>query len=48
MLASRIDWYAENRPALDEMARNAKRFGKPNAAREIVNDIYELLNGKEN
>ncbi len=48
LLANRIDWYAENRAALDRMARNAKRFGKPNAAREIVDDMYDLLDAKDN
>ena len=48
LLAGRIDWYAENRGALEHMSQNAKRFGKPAAAREIVDDMYELLNGKEN
>ena len=46
LLASRIDWYAENRAKLDRMAQNAKRFGKPDAAREIVDDMYKLIDEK--
>ena len=46
LLASRIDWYTDNRTALEQMAQNAKRFGKPDAAKEIVDDIYALLDGK--
>lgn len=47
LLANRIDWYAQNRTELDRMAQNAKRFGKPNAVKEIVDDIYELIDGRE-
>lgn len=44
-LAKRINWYAANREALSQMAQKAKRFGKPAAARDIVDDMYELING---
>ncbi|KPJ77385.1 MAG: hypothetical protein AMJ54_08225 [Deltaproteobacteria bacterium SG8_13] len=42
-LADRINYYAANRQGLNEMARRSRAFGKPEAARVIVDDMYELL-----
>lgn len=44
VLAQKIEYYAANREALGQMASKAGSFGKPRAAREIVDDIYELIN----
>ncbi len=43
LLAERISYYEQNRGALSEMAEKARTFGKPDAARRIVEDCYELL-----
>ena len=43
-LVQKIEYYAANREALVQMASKAGSFGKPRAAREIVDDIYELIN----
>ncbi len=43
MLAHRIDYYADHPEALRRMADHSRRFGKPDAARRIVADIYQLL-----
>jgi UDP-N-acetylglucosamine--N-acetylmuramyl-(pentapeptide) pyrophosphoryl-undecaprenol N-acetylglucosamine transferase len=43
VLANRINYYAANRQELEEMGRRAHAFGKPEAARVIVDDIYGLL-----
>jgi UDP-N-acetylglucosamine--N-acetylmuramyl-(pentapeptide) pyrophosphoryl-undecaprenol N-acetylglucosamine transferase len=42
-LADRINYYADNRQQLYEMARRARAFGKPEAARVIVDDMMELI-----
>jgi UDP-N-acetylglucosamine--N-acetylmuramyl-(pentapeptide) pyrophosphoryl-undecaprenol N-acetylglucosamine transferase len=42
-LADRINFYAANRQDLNEMARRALSFGKPEAARVIVDDMIELM-----
>jgi UDP-N-acetylglucosamine--N-acetylmuramyl-(pentapeptide) pyrophosphoryl-undecaprenol N-acetylglucosamine transferase len=44
VLSQKIEYYAANREALGQMASKAASFGKPRAAREIVDDIYELIN----
>jgi UDP-N-acetylglucosamine--N-acetylmuramyl-(pentapeptide) pyrophosphoryl-undecaprenol N-acetylglucosamine transferase len=44
VLSQKIEYYAANRKALGQMAAKAGSFGKPRAAREIVDDIYELTN----
>jgi UDP-N-acetylglucosamine--N-acetylmuramyl-(pentapeptide) pyrophosphoryl-undecaprenol N-acetylglucosamine transferase len=45
VLAERISHYEKDREALAAMAQKAKAFGKPDAARRIVEDCYELLDG---
>ncbi len=44
ILAERIEYYASNKKALEEMATRAKRLGRPDAAKVIVKDCYRLLN----
>jgi UDP-N-acetylglucosamine--N-acetylmuramyl-(pentapeptide) pyrophosphoryl-undecaprenol N-acetylglucosamine transferase len=46
-LAKRIAGYARDRSALDQMAESARRFGRPDAAKTIVDDFYRLFEGKE-
>jgi len=43
LLAERIMYYESNQKALDDMASKAKSYGKPDAAKIIVDDIYRLL-----
>jgi UDP-N-acetylglucosamine--N-acetylmuramyl-(pentapeptide) pyrophosphoryl-undecaprenol N-acetylglucosamine transferase len=43
LLAERIQYYAAHRHDLERMARKAKSFGKPEAARLIVDDMYEVM-----
>jgi UDP-N-acetylglucosamine--N-acetylmuramyl-(pentapeptide) pyrophosphoryl-undecaprenol N-acetylglucosamine transferase len=43
LLARRISYYESNPEALSAMAERAKAFGKPDAARRIVEDCYALL-----
>jgi UDP-N-acetylglucosamine--N-acetylmuramyl-(pentapeptide) pyrophosphoryl-undecaprenol N-acetylglucosamine transferase len=45
-LAERIRFYMENRNLLEGMAVHAARFGKPDAASVIVDDIYQTLEHK--
>jgi UDP-N-acetylglucosamine--N-acetylmuramyl-(pentapeptide) pyrophosphoryl-undecaprenol N-acetylglucosamine transferase len=45
ILADRIDRYQTDRQALTQMARKAGTFGKPQAARVIVDDMCELIEG---
>ncbi len=42
-LAKRIDRFANNRTVLDRMADQARKLGRPEAARLIVDDCYKLL-----
>jgi UDP-N-acetylglucosamine--N-acetylmuramyl-(pentapeptide) pyrophosphoryl-undecaprenol N-acetylglucosamine transferase len=42
-LAGRISYYEAHPEALDDMAERAKAFGKPDAARRIVEECYDLL-----
>jgi UDP-N-acetylglucosamine--N-acetylmuramyl-(pentapeptide) pyrophosphoryl-undecaprenol N-acetylglucosamine transferase len=42
-LAGRISYYEAHPEALDVMAERAKAFGKPDAARRIVEECYDLL-----
>lgn len=42
-LAERIDRFANDRLALDRMADQARKLGRPEAARLIVDDCYKLL-----
>ena len=44
LLAARIQHYMEQPADLENMAARARRFGKPEAAKNIVNDCYRLLN----
>jgi len=46
MLAQKIEYYAAHPEVLGMMASKIKHFGKPLAAREIVDDGYELMNAK--
>jgi UDP-N-acetylglucosamine--N-acetylmuramyl-(pentapeptide) pyrophosphoryl-undecaprenol N-acetylglucosamine transferase len=43
MLAQRIADYASHPEALREMADKSKKRGKPGAARDIVDDCYDLI-----
>ena len=43
ILAERINFYASHREALQQMALRAKELGRPNAASDIVDDCYELI-----
>lgn len=45
VLAARISDYAENRTALAQMAAKARELGRPDAAREIVDDMLALVAG---
>jgi UDP-N-acetylglucosamine--N-acetylmuramyl-(pentapeptide) pyrophosphoryl-undecaprenol N-acetylglucosamine transferase len=42
-LADRISFYADHPEARRRMADASRRFGKPDAARRIIADIYQLL-----
>jgi UDP-N-acetylglucosamine--N-acetylmuramyl-(pentapeptide) pyrophosphoryl-undecaprenol N-acetylglucosamine transferase len=42
-LAGRIGYYASNPETLKTMADNVRRFGNPDAARDIVDDCYRLV-----
>ncbi len=43
ILSEKISFYAAHKQALDDMAARARRFGKPDAAKNIVDDCYRLL-----
>ncbi len=43
LLAERIAYYEKNRPSLNLMADKAKQFGRPDAAKTIVEDCYEMI-----
>jgi UDP-N-acetylglucosamine--N-acetylmuramyl-(pentapeptide) pyrophosphoryl-undecaprenol N-acetylglucosamine transferase len=43
LLAQKIEYYASNSEALEQMASRARDFGRPHAARDIVEDIYALM-----
>jgi UDP-N-acetylglucosamine--N-acetylmuramyl-(pentapeptide) pyrophosphoryl-undecaprenol N-acetylglucosamine transferase len=43
ILSEKIAYYAAHREALNDMAAKARRFGNPDAARNIVDDCYRLL-----
>jgi len=43
VLAEKISRYAENRSGLSAMAARAREMGRPNAARDIVDDMLALL-----
>jgi len=42
-LGAKIEFYAANRRALADMALKAKTLGNPDAARDIVDDVYRLM-----
>jgi len=44
-LAERIDRFANDRTALDRMAYQARKHGRPEAARLIVDDCYTFITG---
>ena len=43
ILAERINFYASHREALHQMALRAKQLGRPDAAADIVDDCYRLV-----
>ena len=43
ILSEKIAYYAANPEALRDMAARARRFGKPDAAKLIVDDCYRLI-----
>jgi UDP-N-acetylglucosamine--N-acetylmuramyl-(pentapeptide) pyrophosphoryl-undecaprenol N-acetylglucosamine transferase len=43
ILSRKIAYYAAHREALNDMAAKARRFGNPNAAGNIVDDCYALV-----
>jgi UDP-N-acetylglucosamine--N-acetylmuramyl-(pentapeptide) pyrophosphoryl-undecaprenol N-acetylglucosamine transferase len=43
ILSEKIKYYAAHREALNDMAAKARRFGNPDAAKNIVDDCYRLL-----
>ena len=43
ILAERINFYASHREALHQMALRAKALGRPDAAADIVDDCYRLV-----
>jgi UDP-N-acetylglucosamine--N-acetylmuramyl-(pentapeptide) pyrophosphoryl-undecaprenol N-acetylglucosamine transferase len=43
ILSERIAFYTANEEVLNDMAARARRFGKPDAAKNIVDDCYRLL-----
>jgi UDP-N-acetylglucosamine--N-acetylmuramyl-(pentapeptide) pyrophosphoryl-undecaprenol N-acetylglucosamine transferase len=43
ILSEKISFYAAHVAALDRMAARARRFGRPDAAKNIVDDCYRLL-----
>jgi UDP-N-acetylglucosamine--N-acetylmuramyl-(pentapeptide) pyrophosphoryl-undecaprenol N-acetylglucosamine transferase len=45
-LAARIDFYASRPEALAKLARQAARFGKPDATRQIVDECCRLVAGR--
>ena len=45
-LARKIEHYASNHRALNNMALKAKKLGRPDAAKAIVDDCYRLMNLK--
>ena len=45
ILSRKIAYYATHREALNQMAAKARQFGQPNAARNIVDDCYALVDG---
>lgn len=45
-LAAEIDGLAGDRQRLETMEANARALGRPNAAQEIVDDVYDLIRGR--
>jgi UDP-N-acetylglucosamine--N-acetylmuramyl-(pentapeptide) pyrophosphoryl-undecaprenol N-acetylglucosamine transferase len=43
ILSKKIVYYAAHRETLNDMAAKARRFGNPDAAKNIVDDCYRLL-----
>ncbi len=43
ILSRKIAYYAAHRAALNDMAAKARRFGQPDAAKNIVDDCYQLV-----
>ncbi|MGD9301859.1 MAG: UDP-N-acetylglucosamine--N-acetylmuramyl-(pentapeptide) pyrophosphoryl-undecaprenol N-acetylglucosamine transferase, partial [Desulfobacterales bacterium] len=43
LLSQKIEYYMNHPDVLEAMATRAKRYGKPGAARDIVDDCYRLL-----
>ena len=47
LLAKKIRHYASNYKTLGNMAKMAKKLGRPDAAETIVNDCYRLMKGRQ-
>jgi UDP-N-acetylglucosamine--N-acetylmuramyl-(pentapeptide) pyrophosphoryl-undecaprenol N-acetylglucosamine transferase len=47
-VAERIDYYFSNPERLHRMAFRARRFGRPDAAADIVDDCYDLVRSTRN
>jgi UDP-N-acetylglucosamine--N-acetylmuramyl-(pentapeptide) pyrophosphoryl-undecaprenol N-acetylglucosamine transferase len=45
ILSRKIAYYAAHRQALTDMAAKARQFGQPDAAKNIVDDCYALVDG---
>lgn len=45
ILSRKITYYVAHREAIKDMAAKARQFGNPNAARNIVDDCYQLVEG---
>jgi UDP-N-acetylglucosamine--N-acetylmuramyl-(pentapeptide) pyrophosphoryl-undecaprenol N-acetylglucosamine transferase len=45
ILSRKIGYYAAHREAINDMAAKARQFGNPNAAKNIVDDCYALVDG---
>jgi UDP-N-acetylglucosamine--N-acetylmuramyl-(pentapeptide) pyrophosphoryl-undecaprenol N-acetylglucosamine transferase len=43
LLSQKIEHYRDHPQALEDMAARARRYGKPEAAKNIVDDCYRLL-----
>jgi UDP-N-acetylglucosamine--N-acetylmuramyl-(pentapeptide) pyrophosphoryl-undecaprenol N-acetylglucosamine transferase len=44
ILSEKIRYYLDNPAALEDMGASARRFGQPDAAKNIVDDCYQLVN----
>ena len=44
LLGQKIEYYASHPEALKAMSSKAQQLGHPDAAKQIVDDCYELIN----